>query len=177
MSISPPITRAPAAVILFVAIALVQTLSATAAAVAIRPPSVFLAIDMPATVTPPKARLWHGRIDQAIADDGFTDLQTMYNGTGRSSGKKGGPSATKGDKKLQGSKLLFQTHERLGAVIEMLEQFAKDVNNPQVANRTELKRSAKKIKTYAVPMLKSSRSTEQLPSRRYPASPRSAVHT
>ncbi|EJK46578.1 hypothetical protein THAOC_34754 [Thalassiosira oceanica] len=125
MSISPPITRAPAAVILFVAIALVQTLFATAAAVAIRPPSVFLAIDMPATVTPPKARLWHGRIDQAIADDGFTDLQTMYNGTGRSSGKKGGPSATKGDKKLQGSKLLFQTHERLGAVIEMLEQFAK----------------------------------------------------
>ncbi|EJK61168.1 hypothetical protein THAOC_18391, partial [Thalassiosira oceanica] len=49
MSISPPITRAPAAVILFVAIALVQTLSATAAAVAIRSPSVFLAIDMPAT--------------------------------------------------------------------------------------------------------------------------------
>ena len=85
MSISPPITRAPAAVILFVAIALVQTLSATAAAVAIRPPSLFLAIDMPATVTPPKALLWHGRIDQAIADDGFTDLQTMYNGTGRSS--------------------------------------------------------------------------------------------
>ncbi|EJK57860.1 hypothetical protein THAOC_22064 [Thalassiosira oceanica] len=114
MSISPPITRAPAAVILFVAIALVQTLSATAAAVAIRPPSLFLAIDMPATVTPPKALLWHGRIDQAIADDGFTDLQTI--------------------------------HRDARAVCEGRQQSSQ-------VNRTELKRSAKKIKTYAVPML------------------------
>lgn len=149
MSISPSITRAPAAIILFVVAALV--------AISIRPPSVIVAVTMPtATTAAPKARLWHGLVAQDVADEGFAELQEIYEGTGRSSDQKGGPKATKLDKKLQGSKLLFMTDERLGAVIDMLESLTKDVNNPRVS-RNQLKHSVKQIKGYAVPMLKASR--------------------
>lgn len=95
MSISPPITRASAAIILAVLavlVALVQNLPTAAAAVTIRPPTTSFTVAMP---TDAGRRLWHGRISQNVADEAFSGLQEIYDGTGRSTGKKEQPRATK----------------------------------------------------------------------------------
>ncbi|EJK66261.1 hypothetical protein THAOC_12831 [Thalassiosira oceanica] len=75
MSISPPITRASAAIILAVLavlVALVQNLPTAAAAVTIRPPTTSFTVAMP---TDAGRRLWHGRISQNVADEAFSVIK------------------------------------------------------------------------------------------------------
>ncbi|EJK51239.1 hypothetical protein THAOC_29606, partial [Thalassiosira oceanica] len=107
--------------VLVVLVALVQNLP-TAAAVTIRRPTTSFTVAMPAEAG---RRLWHVRISQNVADEAFSSLQAIYDGTGRSTGEKEQPRATKLGKNFEGAKLLFLTEARMGGVIEMLESFVK----------------------------------------------------
>ena len=83
---------------------------------------------------PTETLLWHGVISQSVADDGYDDLQAIYEGDDRvKDGAKLKPIMTKKDVQKDSAKLLYTTEARLKTVIDWLEDFARDVNSNKVS--------------------------------------------
>jgi len=73
-------------------------------------------------------KLWNGVIARSVADEGFTDLQSVYAGGDRlKKGVKEKPKMTRKDRQLDSAKLLYTTNARLDEVVKLFERSENNV--------------------------------------------------
>ena len=106
------------------------------------------------------SNLWNGRIHRSVADEGYGDLRSIYDGSSpatASTAKNGNSATNKGSKansKLEASQHLFATSARTKNAVDVLEELCTILNDP-TSSKSLLKRKSMHLKKYIIPMLSS----------------------